>query len=191
MTLFEFLMMIAAVVVAVGMTEIVGGWGRLMRTRAAVEPHWLHLGWTIAILVMLIGHWVGMWSYKDLAIENVGQIMALVVPSVFCVLAAYAITPDVPLTGTLDMREYYITKRAPIFLPLAAFLVATNVSDIVIAGADKVEFRLGMLAGPALLVSLAVTKRIWVHGAVLGALTLIIIVFMSIGVGQIGLRFDG
>ena len=48
MTLFEFLMMIAAVVVAVGMTEIIGGWGRLMRTRAAVAPDWLHIGWSKA-----------------------------------------------------------------------------------------------------------------------------------------------
>ena len=53
------------------------------------------------------------------------------------------------------------------------------VPDIVIAGADKVDFRVGMLTVPALLVSLEITKRTWIHAAVLGVLVLIIILFLK------------
>jgi len=189
MTLFEFLMMIASVVVAVGMTEIVGGWGRMMRTRATVTPDWLHLGWTLAILIFLIGHWVGMWSYRDLAIEEVGQVVSLVIPSVFCVLAAYAITPDVPTVGSLDTREYYMAKRAPVFLSLAAFMVATNLPDLMIAGADKIDFRFGMLVGPSMLIGLALTKRPWIHIGVLALVTVIVVLFMTAGMEQVQSRF--
>jgi len=189
MTLFEFLMMIASVVVAVGMTEIVGGWGRMMRTHAMVKPDWLHLGWTIAILVFLIGHWVGMWSYRDLPIDDVGQVVSLVVPSIFCVLAAYAITPDVPATGNLDARAYYMARRIPVFCSLAAFTAATNLPDFLIAGVDNVEFRIGMLVGPVMLMGLALTKRPWVHFFVLALVTVIVGLFMTAGIEQVQSRF--
>ena len=76
MTQFEFLMMIASVVVAVGMTEIVGGWGRLARADGEIKFDWLHLGWTIYILLLSVQYWIGMWSYRELRIEYVGQIFS-------------------------------------------------------------------------------------------------------------------
>ena len=119
MSRFEFLMMIAAVVVAVGMTEIVGGWGRLMRTRAVVKTYWLHLAWTTMILFSLIQYWIGMWSYSELPIDHMAQIFFLIIPSLFGVLAAFAITPDVPMEGELIVRDYYWAKQKAVFLPLA------------------------------------------------------------------------
>ncbi len=162
--------MIAAVVVAVGMTEIVGGWGRLMRTRAAVKADCLHLGWSIWILVVLIQYWIGMWAYNQLQIEYIGQIFFLIIPTLFGVLAAFAITPDVPMVGELDVREYYWAKRAAVFLPLAAFVLLSYVADLVIVGVDKVGFDLLFInvVGMVLLVLLTITKRLWVHVAVLG-----------------------
>lgn len=191
LSLFEFLMMIASVVVAVGMTEIVGGWGRMMRTRATVKPDWLHLGWTLAILIFLIGHWIGMWSYRDLEIETVGRVVSLVIPSVFCVLAAYAITPDVPTSGSLDIREYYMAKRAPVFLSLAAFMAATNLPDLVIAGVDQTDVGFGALVGPSMLMVMAFTKHRWIHVVVLALVAILSAFFMFAGMEQVQSRFLG
>ena len=181
MTRFEFLMMIAAVVVAVGMTEIVGGWGRLMRTRAIVKPDWLHLGWTILILCSLIQYWIGMWSYNELQIDRLGQIFFLIIPSLFGVLAAFAITPDVPMDGELVVREYYWAKRTTIFLPLAAYIMTALIADLVIVGVDNVEIgdAISHIVGATLISLLILTKRVWVHNAVLTVWTarLIISVF--------------
>ena len=170
MTRFEFLMMISAVVVAVGMTEIVGGWGRLMRTRAVVKTDWLHLGWSIWILVILIQYWIGMWAYNQLHIEYIGQIFFLIIPTLFGVLAAFAITPDVPMVGELDVREYYWAKRKAVFLPLAAFVVLSFVADLVIAGVDKIEFysMITYVVGMLVLILLTISQRVWVHVLVLG-----------------------
>jgi hypothetical protein len=162
-------MMIAAVVVAVGMTEIVGGWGRLMRTRAVVKADWLHLGWSIWILVVLIRYWIGMWAYSQLQIDYMVQILFLIIPTLFGVLAAFAITPDVPTAGELDVREYYWAKRTAVFLPLAAFTLLSYVADLVIVGVDKVGFDLLLItgAGTVLLIFLTITKRLWIHVTVL------------------------
>ena len=93
MTKFEFAMMIASVVVAIGMTEIVGGWGRMARTSAHVKFDWLHFGWTLVILLWLIQYWIGMFTYVDLQIDYVIEVQFLVIPTLFGVLAAFAITP--------------------------------------------------------------------------------------------------
>jgi len=180
MTRFEFLMMIAAVVVAVGMTEIVGGWGRLMRTRAVVKADWLHLGWSIWILAVLIQYWIGMWAYNQLQIDYMVQIFFLIIPTLFGVLAAFAITPDVPMIGELDVREYYWAKRTAVFLPLAAFVLLTYVADLVIVGVDKVGLNLLFInvVGMVLLVLLTITKRLWFHVAVLGCSAVYTVAFL-------------
>jgi hypothetical protein len=180
MTRFEFLMMIAAVVVAIGMTEIVGGWGRLMRTRSAVKPYWLHLGWTILILSSLIQYWIGMWSYSELQIERLGQIFFLIIPSLFGVLAAFAITPDVPDDGQLILRDYYWTKRTAIFLPLAVYFVTALVADFLIIGIENVEIDAASphVIGTALISLLLLSTREWVHIAVLTLWTAKLIISM-------------
>lgn len=169
MTKFEFLMMIASVVIAVGMTEIVGGWGRMARTTAKVSVDWLHLGWTIYILLVSIQYWIGMWSYNRIQIEYVGQIYFLVIPTLFIVLAAFVVTPDVPLDGELEVREYYWSRRAGVFLPMAAFWMAAWIADLVIVGVAQVEigFMTISLASAASLTVLVFTKRMWIHAVVL------------------------
>ncbi len=180
MTRFEFLMMIAAVVVAVGMTEIVGGWGRLMRTRVIVKADWLHLGWTILILFSLIQYWIGMWKYNHLQIDHMIQIFFLIIPSLFGVLAAFGITPDVPRDGELDVREYYVAKRFAVFLPLAAYVVTALIADLVILGVDEVEISdvVPYVVGAAGFSSLTLTSRVWIHTAVLAGWAAYFIVSM-------------
>ena len=95
MTKFEFLMMIASVLIAVGMAEIVGGWGRMARSPAKVKFDWLHFGWSLLILLVAVSYWLGMWAYVDVPMEYVGEIYFLVIPTLFLVLASFAITPDV------------------------------------------------------------------------------------------------
>ena len=175
MTKFEFLMMIASVVVAVGMTEIIGGWGRLARTPAKVKFDWLLFGWALVILLLGILYWLGMWAYVEVPMEYVGEIYFLVFPTLFFVLAAFGVTPDVPLVGSFDVREYYWNSRAAIFLPLSAMSVMAALADLVIVGDEAVEaftfinlVRLGMVV--FVFAALVFTKRVWIHAVVCGIL---------------------
>lgn len=170
-------MMIASVVVAIGMTEVAGGWGKMVRTPARVNFDWLHLGWTIYILLLAIQYWIGMWSYNQLEVTYVGQIYFLVIPTIFLVIAAYAITPDVPLEGEFDTRAYYMANRNGVFLPLAMFSLAAWFADLAFAGLERVEigFMIMSLSVAAGMVALAITKRVAVHIGILALSMLIVI----------------
>lgn len=182
MTLFEFLMMIAAVVIAIGMTEIVGGWGHLARTRASVSFDWLHFCWTLYILLFSIEYWIGMWSYAGAPFKYAFQIYFLVVPTLFLVFSAFAITPAVPHSGKLNVREYYMAKRLLVFLPLGVFSLFAPLADLVIVGAKAADPELILLFPfTALLLLPAFTTRVWLHALVLGILSLNLIAFLIFG----------
>jgi len=173
MTKFEFLMMIASVVIAVGMTEIVGGWGRMARTPAKVKFDWLLFGWAVVGLLGGIQYWLGMWPYAEVEMEYVGQIYFLVIPTLFFVLAAFGVTPDVPLVGSFDLREYYWNSRKAIFFPLAVFFATAVLADLVIVGQEAVDSVTAIgLVGLGLFLfafaALGFTKRVWIHAVVLG-----------------------
>ena len=96
MSQFEFLMMVASVVVAVGISEILGCWGRLLRAEAGlVRFDWLHLGMTICLLLTIVQYWIGMWAYRPIELTTTLQVLFLVLPSFFMVVGIFAICPDV------------------------------------------------------------------------------------------------
>lgn len=164
MTLFEFLMALASVVIAIALTEIFAGWGRLLRTHIVPHIDWLHLGWTLVIVLYAIQYWVGIWPYRDVQFTLIYQVWFLIFPTLFIVLVSYAITPDIDPDTNLDLRDYYMSRRAPIFFGFAAFLATAQVADVVIAG---VPFNLiGMMLVVIGLIP-ALTQRILIHSLVM------------------------
>jgi hypothetical protein len=189
-------MMIASVVIAVGMTEIVGGWGRMARTPAKVKFDWLLFGWSLVLLLLGIQYWLGLWPYIEVEMEYVGEIYFLVVPTLFFVLAAFGVSPDVPLAGSFDSREYYWNSQAAMFLPLSAMIAMAALADLVIVGDEAVEdFTFLVLVSLGLVVftfaALAFTKRVWIHAVVLALLIIQSIGFFFARAGAIDNQWTG
>ena len=193
MTKFEFLMMIASVVIAVGMTEIVGGWGRMARTPAKVSFDWLHFCWTLYLLLWSIQYWIGMWAYVGFPFEYPIEVYFLVIPTLFFVFAAFVITPDVPHSGELAVRDYYLARRRVVFLPLAAFTIFAQLADLVIVGSKAAEDPWLVLILPlvALTALPAFTTRIWLHAAVLGLLSALLFLFFFVEISVFDQRWQG
>lgn len=164
MTLFEFLMALASVVIAIALTEIFAGWGRLLRTHIVPRIDWLHLGWSLVVVLYAIQYWVGIWPYRDVEFTLIYQVWFLIFPTLFIVLVSYAITPDIDPEKSLDLRDYYMSRRAPVFIGLAAFLATAQLADVIILGTN-----LGWFSFALVIVSLlpAFTKRISIHSAVM------------------------
>lgn len=164
MTLFEFLMALASVVIAIALTEIFAGWGRLLRSHIVPKIDWLHLGWTLVIVLYAIQYWVGIWPYREIQFIVIYQVWFLIFPTLFIVLVSYAITPDVDPDTRLDLRDYYMSRRGPIFIGLAAFILTAQLADTII-----LEFGfnwIGLsLVGIALLPALV--QKISVHTTVM------------------------
>ena len=101
-------------------------------------------------------------------------------------LAAFGVSPDVPLVGSFDSREYYWNSRAAIFLPLAALTVMAALADLVIVGDEAVEaqftfirlVRMGFVV--FVFAALAFTRRLWIHAVVCGILLISLILMFFV-----------
>ncbi len=180
MSQFEFYLVIAGVVVAIAMAEIVGGWGQLVRANQGVKFDWLHFGWTLCVLLISMLYWVGMWPYSELEFTYLGQVWFLVLPTLFLVVLAYAITPNLSATRGIDLREYYLANRRPIFLSFGLFVFMSNVADFTIVGPASVMNFEGLISAVfiALTIFLALNERIWIHATAL-AMTLSYFMFLA------------
>ncbi|MCI5106554.1 MAG: hypothetical protein MRY76_07575 [Pseudomonadales bacterium] len=164
MTLFEFMMAIASVVIAIALTEMFGGWGNLLRAHIAPQIDWLHLCWSVVVVLYAIQYWMGIWPYRVQDFNFIYQVWFLIIPTLFIVLVSFAITPDVGPDDTLRLRDYYMSRRAPIFFGLAIFVTTAQLADLVIQGSGF------SLIGVSLIGSLiipALSTAVWMHFAVM------------------------
>lgn len=193
MTQFEFMMMVASVVVAMVIAEIVGGWGRLLRAEPGrVKFDWLHITVSSVLLLISLQYWVGMWAYWHIELESTLQVLFLVLPTIFLVLSAFAVSPQVPTSGTLDCRAFYLSRRQVIWLPMIVLAVLSSTADGIIAGFDKVEEDVWVYVGivfPLLLLSAVVSSRIWVHGLLVGFMLVQLVDFYRADLSTINDRF--
>lgn len=157
-------MALASVVIAIALTEIFAGWGRLLRTHIVPHIDWLHLSWTLVIVLYAIQYWVGIWPYREIEFIYIYQVWFLIFPTLFIVLVSYAITPDIDPDTNLDLRDYYMSRRAPIFIGLAAFLATAQIADVIILGTN-----LSWTSFALVIISLlpAFTQRISIHSTVM------------------------
>lgn len=167
MSQFEYLMVLAGVVVAVAMTEIVGSWGRILRTDAKVKIEPLFVGWTVYVLLLCMFWWVYMWMFQQIELTSMGQVWLMVFPALCLVLVAFALTPNVPASGELDLRQFYFKRHRQVFLALIAFVLVTSLVTLFNADAPWYRRLLPRLVWIGGYLALAISKRPAVHWTVL------------------------
>lgn len=175
-------MVLAGVVVAVAMTEIVGAWGRILRTDAKVTIEPLFVGWTFYVLLLCMFWWVYMWKYQDIELAYMGQVWLMVFPALCLVLVAFALTPNVPTSGELDLRRFYIARHRRVFLALIAFLIMLSLGGLL--NADT-PWHQGLIARSVWIggyLALTITKKPAVHWTVL-----ILFLMKMFGIGVVHL----
>ena len=78
-------------------------------------------------------------------------------------LVAFAITPVVGPDESPDLREYYMSRRGPIFIGMAVFVTMAQIADWVILGIPMGSLGVGFIL---ILLIPALTRNIWVHAVV-------------------------
>lgn len=185
MSQFEFFMIIVSVLIAIAISELVGWWGRLIRFDGKVNVDPLHLCWTVAVLIISVTYWIGIWPYAEYDIVHVGQVWALILPTLCLILVTYAITPDLVQNG--NGGDYMVDKRRSIFLALAVFLMLAVVADWVFVGFVP-SGMLPMLLLAGLYLACACSPKRWIQVFAL-IVTLLFFIFLPIVLGLEGL-FD-
>jgi hypothetical protein len=93
--MFDYLGVLISVILGMAITHLLKGVNRLIQLRRRVRIYWVHLVWTLNVLIYVLGIWWGMFWWKHLETWSIEQ---------FLFLAAYAIVLFL-LAGTLYPAE--------------------------------------------------------------------------------------
>jgi hypothetical protein len=180
MSKFEFTATIVSIVIAFALSELMAGWGRILRHRPLPRIDWLFAAWSLGILLLGVLHWSGLWLYANTSFESLPQLFALLTPPLLLVPLAFLLSPDPKAEGFLGLDVYFREISRPTFSLLAAFCVASFVADVVVGGASPFSVDSASLLGFAgLLVAAAISGGGRLGMAALAILWISIVGFVS------------
>jgi len=133
-------MAFASVILAVALTGILGGWGKLARSKLPIRWSGLWVCWSLVVVSSIIMYWSGMWPYRDHSFREGYKIYWLAIPTFFFVVLGYLLSPE-PEDGVdevdLEARYWRIAPRVFPLLVLAA--ISSFLADVIIMGDLRVS----------------------------------------------------
>lgn len=155
MSRFEYLSVLISIVIALGISEIVSTWGRLLRVRERVHFYWLNIFWTIFVVIMMIQFWWGFWEFRVVEVWSLPGLLAVVAECLVLVLAGMSLLPDPGLSGAIDLRAHYFANSRLFFTLGAILLLMLTVVDALVGGQPFLHPENAVRLPAAILVALA------------------------------------
>jgi hypothetical protein len=126
---FEYFSVLLAIVIGLGVSEVLAGWGRLLRRRRVVRFYWVHAVWSLSAVLGMVEYWWRMWTYHDLTPTSLPTLLATVSETCLVVLAALVLTPEEIGADGLDLRSYYYEHKTLFFAIAAVWFVELTVVE--------------------------------------------------------------
>ena len=64
MTLFEFILVMVSLVLAIGVTHLLQGIMAILRDRQAIALQWVRLVWASSLLLWAVYYWWSLWDFR-------------------------------------------------------------------------------------------------------------------------------
>ena len=145
---FEFVMIIASIVIALGIAELLAGVVRIFR--GELKFYWVHSFWIFNLLLLQLQFCWAQFEVRGTQVEWVfADLLALVSPPIVMFLASSLLFPS--RSDRCDLAEFYYSNRRPVFGLLAGLMLFFSIADLSTNSAVAVTAQLGSLASVAIL----------------------------------------
>ena len=118
MTLFEFIMGMVSVTLALAVAQLLIGVAHLVQSEAKVRFYWPHAIWIINLFLIAFVHWWSLWTFRDLDWNFALFFYSLLGPSMLF-FAASMISPREHAVDVIDLSQHFLRIRK---MFLSAFL---------------------------------------------------------------------
>ena len=143
MSLFEFVLVMVSLVIAIGVTHLLRHVSQLVRLRAEVELGAVPLMWMVILFLYAVGYWWALWDWRVLEWTFPGFFFLLLSPMLLYVAITLLAAPEAARARGSTLTAFE-TIRRPFFLVLATFQVLVSF-DGWILGAEPFWNRLRWL----------------------------------------------
>lgn len=185
MSKFEYLTVFSSIVMAIAVSEILSGLGRLIRHRDRVRIYWVHILWMFIAVSAGTQEWWNLWRFRDLTLTTYPQFAALFLPSMTFVVIAFILTPSFPDRGDIDLRRHFSRNRAWLFPLMAVAVLEDSLIRSTLGVENPFTAVNGLrLAAASIFVALGAVANPRVHGAAVVAVSLLLLA----GIVQSGIQ---
>lgn len=180
MEAFNYLTVMASVVVGLGLTQLLAGIGNFVQIRRRVRFYWLHTGWVLLLIVLHLHMWWSFWVLREVSDWNYGTFAYVLIGPGLLVIASHLVIPEM-LDGRIDVERHYYDTHAVFFGLLAATGVwAMFLEPVTGVRTFVVPFRILQAFGTATLVALAISGNKRFHAMATVLLAVLITVAITL-----------
>jgi len=142
MNAFEYLSVLISIILALGMTRVLGGVGEMLQARSHRRIYWVHVIWIINLFLYLVVAWWIFYRWRDQQPWRFFLFVFVLISPTILYLAAILLFPreaDVDLATDYE-THYYANHRA--FFILFALFTPVDIADSLLKGVPHF-FQLG------------------------------------------------
>ncbi|MEJ2205906.1 MAG: hypothetical protein P8170_17565 [Gemmatimonadota bacterium] len=142
MEAFEYLSVLISIVLGLGITHLLLGFGRWLERRDTFRPFGPSLAWAGFILLVHLQTWWTMFGYREYSEWNFLQFTVVLLQPIVLFLLAMVVFPsgETPLR---DLRENFFHQRPWLFGLLIVLLGVSLLKDLVRSGSLPDPMNLG------------------------------------------------
>lgn len=114
MALFEYLGVLISVVMGLGITHLLAGISKTIQQQRSVRLYWVHIVWTVNVLIYILVIWWGMFWWSRLPEWYFYEFLFVTLYAIVLFLIAAMLYPwDIP--AGFDFQEYFYEYRSWFF----------------------------------------------------------------------------
>ena len=122
MSLFEFVLVMASLIMALGVTLLLRHVATIIRYRDSLESYWVALTWMALQFVAVVWVWWSLWDFAEVEWTFPRFFYLLAGPTVQFIAISMLVSTDLSKPGA-SLRDNFSAIRLPFMLVLAAFQV--------------------------------------------------------------------
>ncbi len=180
MSAFDYLSVLISIILGLGITQVLSGFGRLLNVRSRVRWYGPAVAWGILLLLIHVQTWWAMFQLRAQTTWTLPVFLfVLLLPILLYLMAALAL-PDAGGTEAIDMKASYYAHAGWFFGLCMAVIASSMLRPVVLGGTFRVDedhafqalFFLGCAGG-------ALTRWEWYHRW-MTAVFFVLIVFYAV-----------
>lgn len=173
MSIADFVLAFVAIIIGLGVADLLTSFHRLLRGGRRVKWHWATP--SLAALMLLVTLVIWWWSFSwfsNVTSESIASFLPRFLILVLSFLMMAAALPDEIPEGGIDLKQFYLWSRVHLW----SLMTATLGGYILLYWVDHWSLgipRLMAASGPAMInfamaVIATLTPRMWVHALAIG-----------------------
>ena len=191
--MFDYFGVLISVIFGLALTHLLRGLGHLIQMRHETRPYWVHVVWTINVVIYVLGIWWGMYWWKGLEDWTFEWFFFIAGYAIAIFMWAYALFPAEFAPGA-DFSAYFFANRRW-FFGIQVAVVLADIPETLQKGVmhlRQVPVQYGYFIAALLLISILglFTDKRRIHGALCIIWVLIVLTYLFLSsVARIAARF--